>query len=42
MVMNTVTKKGKWHYVVTKSPFEAAFGVSVHGWEGALGGSWKE
>lgn len=34
-------KKGHWHYVVTKSPFEAAFGVALHGWEGALGGSWK-
>lgn len=33
--------KGHWHYVVTKSPFEAAFGVALHGWEGALGGSWK-
>lgn len=33
--------KGHWRYVVTKSPFEAAFGVTLHGWEGALGGSWK-
>ncbi|MGX6997995.1 garvicin Q family class II bacteriocin [Periweissella fabalis] len=33
--------KGRWHYVVTKSPFQAAYGVSLHGWEGAPGGSWK-
>lgn len=33
--------KGHWHYVVTKSPFEAAFGVALHGWEGVLDGSWK-
>ncbi|KRK08027.1 hypothetical protein FC52_GL001145 [Lactobacillus pasteurii DSM 23907 = CRBIP 24.76] len=34
------SKNGKWHYVVTKSPFEAAFGVALHGWESALGGGW--
>ncbi|KGO31965.1 hypothetical protein Q757_03895 [Oenococcus alcoholitolerans] len=36
-------KRGGWHYVVTKPPlfFEAAYGVVLHGWEGALGGGWK-
>lgn len=33
-------KEGHWHYVVTKTPFEAAYGVALHGWEGALGGGW--
>lgn len=37
---NGYDHKGHWHYVVTKSPFEAAYGVALHGWEGALGGGW--